>query len=77
VGARGDNLRSPDFIMWDRHKPTTTTTTSQQRAGGSRLDERIMAFQAAANKPPARGYSYSIKGGPPPPRPPREYMESQ
>lgn len=24
-----------------------------------------------------KGYSYSIKGGPPPPRPPREFLESQ
>ncbi|KAK0620397.1 hypothetical protein B0T14DRAFT_431187 [Immersiella caudata] len=60
--------------MWDKPKPPAS---QRARAVGSRLDERISAFQNAANKPAARGYSYSIKGGPPPPRPPREFIESQ
>ncbi|KAK0641649.1 hypothetical protein B0T16DRAFT_420275 [Cercophora newfieldiana] len=60
-------------MMWDKPKPAAS---QRARAVGNRLDERIAAFQSATNKP-ARGYSYSIKGGPPPPRPPREFIESQ
>jgi hypothetical protein len=50
-------------MMWDKPKPPAS---QRARAVGSRLDERISAFQNAASRPAARGYSYSIKGGPPP-----------
>jgi hypothetical protein len=59
--------------MWGRLKPAA------QPHGMD--DERMRAAMGlgfgGGNAPLARGYSYSIKGGPPPPRPPREFLESQ
>ncbi|KAK5657772.1 hypothetical protein OQA88_2845 [Cercophora sp. LCS_1] len=49
--------------MWDRLKPAPLKTA------GSRADDGIYST------PLARGYSYSIKGGPPPSRPPREFLD--
>ncbi|KAK4187115.1 hypothetical protein QBC35DRAFT_249710 [Podospora australis] len=65
-------------MMWDRLK------TSQKQVGGGALvdDERIrlsMAYSHTRNSSTTTkkgGYSYSIKGGPAPPRPPREFFES-
>ncbi|KAH8894124.1 hypothetical protein GQ53DRAFT_744893 [Thozetella sp. PMI_491] len=57
--------------MWDRLK-----AAPQKQGGGLFEDPR----DAASNRfgyNSNNGYSYSIKGGPPPPRPPREYYDSR
>ncbi|KAK4176005.1 hypothetical protein QBC36DRAFT_15816 [Triangularia setosa] len=54
-------------MMWDRLK-----LSQKQDDEGVRLD---LGYNNH-NAPKRGGYSYSIKGGPPPPRPPREFLES-
>ncbi|KAK3318687.1 hypothetical protein B0H66DRAFT_247801 [Apodospora peruviana] len=67
-------------VMWDRMR----TGGPQQRQVSGRFDDdddRMMmaglGLHSSSSTSLNRGYSYSIKGGPPPPRPPREYIESQ
>jgi hypothetical protein len=61
--------------MWDRLR-----IAPQKQVGTPFDDERIhmslgYGTRNAPNAP--KGYSYSIRGGPPPPRPPREFLESR
>ncbi len=65
--------------MWDRLR-----TAPPQKPGRSHLDgggSARGAYYGADNVVPtgaqASYYSYSIKGGPPPPRPPREFFDQQ
>lgn len=65
------------LTMWDRLK------TAPHRAGSPLDGDRMRAGYIVGlggnnNAATSRGgYSYSIKGGPPPPRPPREFLQSQ
>ncbi|KAL2200714.1 hypothetical protein P885DRAFT_27433 [Corynascus similis CBS 632.67] len=63
--------------MWDRLK--MVPQSSGRHAGQPLDDDRIRVGlgigYGGRNAP--KGYSYSIKGGPAPPRPPREFFESQ
>ncbi|KAK4663008.1 hypothetical protein QC763_601160 [Podospora pseudopauciseta] len=63
VGRTSDTMP----MMWDRLK-----LPQKQDDEGLRLGLGYSNY----NAPKSRGYSYSIKGGPPPPRPPREFLES-
>lgn len=63
--------------MWDRLR------TVPHKQGGIAFDadndDRIglgLGLNYGTRNAP-RGYSYSIKGGPAPPRPPREFFESR
>ncbi|KAK4155023.1 hypothetical protein C8A00DRAFT_42332 [Chaetomidium leptoderma] len=61
--------------MWDRLK---IVPHHAGRQGGHPLDDdriRIGLGLGYGGLNAAKGYSYSIKGGPPPPRPPREFLE--
>ncbi|KAK4200331.1 hypothetical protein QBC40DRAFT_71054 [Triangularia verruculosa] len=66
TGAVGRTAEMP--MMWDR-----------LRISHKQDDERIrlgLGYNSHVDAPKNRGYSYTIKGGPPPPRPPREFLES-
>jgi hypothetical protein len=65
--------------MWDRLR---IVPHSSGRHGGHPLDDdRIRVGlgigYGSVGTGPAKGYSYSIKGGPAPPRPPREFFEAR
>ncbi|KAK0629700.1 hypothetical protein B0T17DRAFT_194819 [Bombardia bombarda] len=62
--------------MWDRLK----TGPPKQHLGGRFDDDGMLGGGLRSmtnNQLGTRGYSYSIKGGPPPSRPPREFFEAQ
>ena len=62
--------------MWDRFK---IVPPSSGRDVGHPLDDdriRVGLGIGYGGLNPAKGYSYSIKGGPAPSRPPREFLES-
>lgn len=58
--------------MWDRIR-----TAPHKHHGASFDDDRIHLDLSYNMRDVPKGYSYSIKGGPPPPRPPREFLESR
>jgi hypothetical protein len=68
--------------MWDRFKvvPQQHPNSNLGRQAGHPLDDdriRVGLGLGYGGLNAAKGYSYSIKGGPPPPRPPREFLESR
>jgi hypothetical protein len=66
--------------MWDRFIQHHTGSSGRQ-VGHPLDDDRIRVGlglgYGGLNAANLKGYSYSIKGGPPPPRPPREFLESR
>ncbi|KAK4134095.1 hypothetical protein BT67DRAFT_421740 [Trichocladium antarcticum] len=53
---------------------------SHHQQDGAPFDGRIhmgLDYSARNTASPPKGYGYSVGGGPPPPRPPREFIESQ
>ncbi|AEO55086.1 hypothetical protein MYCTH_2115844 [Thermothelomyces thermophilus ATCC 42464] len=63
--------------MWDRFKivPQNAGRQIDHPLDDDRIRVGLGIGYGGQNAP--RGYSYSIKGGPAPPRPPREFFESQ
>jgi hypothetical protein len=63
--------------MWDRLRIVPHGSSGRQVGQvGHPLDDDRMRVGLGIGYP-AKGYSYSIKGGPAPPRPPREFYESK
>ena len=66
--------------MWDRFK--IVPQFSGRDVGHPLDDDRIrvglgIGYGGLNGLNPTKGYSYSIKGGPAPSRPPREFLELQ
>ncbi|KAK4159192.1 hypothetical protein QBC43DRAFT_132042 [Cladorrhinum sp. PSN259] len=63
-------------MMWDRLKTHKQMGGSVVVPADNKIHMNVGYGTARTTTQTKGGYSYSIKGGPPPPRPPREFLES-
>jgi hypothetical protein len=65
--------------MWDRLK-IMIPHHAERQVDNPLDDDRLqvgLGLSYGTLNTAKKGYSYSIKGGPPPPRPPREFLQSR